>query len=77
MKKIVFSVAVSLLSMILSQSAYVGASPTSVLPNVVNALQADGQFEVSVFNDGQWQQVGLLNYDRFLKIKKICFSFNS
>jgi hypothetical protein len=69
-KKIIFSMAVSLLLFVLLP-AFVIAGPTPTKLVLENAQQLIGLYEISVFKNGQWQQVGSLEYSKFLREKKI------
>ena len=70
MKKIIFSMAVSLLLFVLLPAFVIaGPTPTKLVPE--NAQQSIGLYEISVFKNGQWQQVGSLEYSKFLREKKI------
>ena len=70
MKKIVFSMAVSLLLVFLASSPVL-ASPVLDQSGRENLQQELGLYEVSVFKNGHWQQVGSLEYSKFLQEKKI------
>ena len=70
MKKIAFSMAVSLL-FILLVSAPVLASPAPVGPGPEKAPLAIGRYEISVFKNGRWQDAGTLTYDKHLREKQI------
>jgi hypothetical protein len=70
-KKITFSLAVSLLLLILSQtaSALGGTKPEKLMPD--HRQEPTGHYEVLVFNENQWHPAGVLEYTKFLQEKQI------
>jgi len=72
-KKIVCSMAISLLLFILLPAPAI-TSPAPAQSGQENAQQALGLYEVSVFKNGQWQQVGALKYNKYLREKQIDLS---
>ena len=70
MKKTVFSVAVSLLLFVLLPALIVAATAPDQ-SGIVNKKQSNGLYEISVFNIDQWQQVGILEYNKFIREKEI------
>ena len=69
-KKIVFSVAVSLLVFVLLPVLVI-AVPTPIKPGLESTPQPIGLFEISILKDGQWQQAGILAYSKFLREETI------
>ncbi len=70
MKKMLFSVAICLLFVIpLPAFAIAAQKPNQTNLNAV--AQSVGTFEVSILNDGQWQPAGVLEYNKYLREKKI------
>jgi hypothetical protein len=69
-KKILFSMAVSLL-LFISLTAPAIANPTPVPSGLENAQSAMGLYEISVFKDGQWHSAGSLAYDKHLREKQL------
>ena len=70
MKKIVFSVAVSLLFFVLLP-VWVIAGPTPIKSGLESTPQPIGLFEISILKDGQWQHAGILAYSKFLREETI------
>ena len=64
MKKIVFSVAVSL-GLIVFLTSVEGATPPSTQSSLDQMQKVIGRYEISVLKDGQWKQAGILNYNKF------------
>ena len=73
MKKIVFSMAVSLLVLILLPASVI-ASPSPADPWPEKKQLAIGFYEVSVFKNGRWQHAGSLTYEKHLRKKQIDLS---